>query len=515
MSTNYRILYVSIIFTFLFISCSQYADNVDKTLKLAKENKKELVKVLQHYKKTNEKLKYEAACFLIGNMEFKYSYEQNFISNDDKSIYINYSKYPDTQSARKGIDSIRMLPNFKFEKTTVDPDYKKIQADYLIENIDQAFYLWKNVEWSKHLSFNQFCESVLPYRVLNEPLNNWRDKLYDKYGYLNDIFKDSTVSGICTYLNGGLNDSIVFWPAYSVSNNQQIVDSIFNTKKGKCPDLTILSTSALRAIGIPVLVDMCLYWGNSGFGHIWNRLIVEDGSTIRFNSIDKTKPPGKYPNDAKMPKVFRLTYKTQDDCLFYLIQNKEDIPKEFLKNNIIDVTHEYTNTGNIKIHLEVPPLQEEKYAYLCVFNYGEWKPVYWGKINKDSVQFTNMGKNILYMPMYYRNKTFLPAGSPFIFNDIKNLTFLNPIYTDSIIAFKNYSTRVGDSKKFLKFNREENLTVKYWDGKWKKLNGYKIVDSLLLSKTIPKNCLYIIEPENPDFYFIRPFIIKNGQQVYF
>lgn len=36
-------------------------------------------------------------------------------------------------------------------------DSKIITADYLIENIDLSFEVWKKYPWNKHLSFDDFA----------------------------------------------------------------------------------------------------------------------------------------------------------------------------------------------------------------------------------------------------------------------------------------------------------------------------------------------------------------------
>ena len=59
-------------------------------------------------------------------------------------------------------------------RTEVIPDVSVITADYLISNIDLAFYAWKEYPWCRNLSFEEFCEEILPYRMRNEPLENWR-----------------------------------------------------------------------------------------------------------------------------------------------------------------------------------------------------------------------------------------------------------------------------------------------------------------------------------------------------
>ena len=41
-----------------------------------------------------------------------------------------------------------------------------ITAEYLIDNIDRAFDNWQKRPWNRSLSFEDFCEYLLPYRVI-------------------------------------------------------------------------------------------------------------------------------------------------------------------------------------------------------------------------------------------------------------------------------------------------------------------------------------------------------------
>ena len=56
-------------------------------------------------------------------------------------------------------------------------DIRIIKSDFLIRNIDDAFYRWKHGKWARHLTFDQFCEYLLPYKVEElQPLDNWRER---------------------------------------------------------------------------------------------------------------------------------------------------------------------------------------------------------------------------------------------------------------------------------------------------------------------------------------------------
>lgn len=43
-------------------------------------------------------------------------------------------------------------------------DAEKIKASYLIKNIEEAFKVW-NKPWNLFLTFEEFCEYILPYKV--------------------------------------------------------------------------------------------------------------------------------------------------------------------------------------------------------------------------------------------------------------------------------------------------------------------------------------------------------------
>ena len=61
-------------------------------------------------------------------------------------------------------------------------DVEVMTADYLINSIDHAFKQWKNRPWAKHLSYEEFRDWILPYKVTEyQSLDNWRDVLSEFY----------------------------------------------------------------------------------------------------------------------------------------------------------------------------------------------------------------------------------------------------------------------------------------------------------------------------------------------
>ena len=56
-----------------------------------------------------------------------------------------------------------------------------------------AFKVWREQPWGKNVSFETFCEYILPYRIEDETLEYWREMYYEKYNSLLDSLRMSDV----------------------------------------------------------------------------------------------------------------------------------------------------------------------------------------------------------------------------------------------------------------------------------------------------------------------------------
>ena len=117
----------------------------------------------------------------------------------------------------------------------------------------------------------------------------------------------------------------------------------------------------------------------------------------------------------RLPKVYRYTYSNHlEGPAADREVNRSDIPALFRNYKKMDVSHEYFETQDVTVTLTEPQPEGARYAYLAVFGQQQWQPVQWGKIRKDgTVTFKGMGKDIVYMPVYFKEGTVYPAASPF------------------------------------------------------------------------------------------------------
>lgn len=395
--------------------CTDKDPQIEYALQLAKGNRPELEKVLNHYR--NDSLKLEAAKFLIRNMPGHYSFA-------DSSVYRYYNALDSALNTMKGRspwevkDSLEVVTDhlpFSLNTATV-PDVEIITADYLIQNIDTAFTHWHEGTWATHLTFEQFCEYLLPYKIDDlYALDNWREYMKSTFGreievlQYCDSYKNSAIQA-ATHVNKNLRNDL--HPVFSTSRVFPIYRLSTKVKQlfGLCDDYTAIATAALRSCGIPVAYDFTPQWPFRSMGHTWNIVLANSGQHIPFGGAD-TDPGQPHKLDEKMAKVFRKTYVANPD-LQRLNETEKYIPSTFRTVFIKDVTPEYMDCADIEIAIDG---EDNRYAYLAVFDNHAWVPVDFARIDNGKACFRNVGKNIAYLPVRYeKDDTQIPAGDPFI-----------------------------------------------------------------------------------------------------
>ena len=167
----------------LWTGCLLSCDRIpEQALQQAGDNRAELEKVLAHFKDDPDPLKYRAAKFLIENMPYHYTYEGDAVEAYD-SAYLQMADEPlpdRNQFFKERTDSIR------FTDKRFAIDIQSVKADYLIRAIDEACDTWRRSSWQDDYDEDLFFNYVLPYRILNEPLSDWRAAIAKAHPYLTE-----------------------------------------------------------------------------------------------------------------------------------------------------------------------------------------------------------------------------------------------------------------------------------------------------------------------------------------
>lgn len=458
------------LFIFVFICCHQIPDNVEDMLELSGKNQKELEMVLDYYRSPKDSLKLKAAYFLIANMGSKYAYANdsigehksilNFVDSVNRAMDYPKLEYKDTlESQRLKLerniivnmywDSLnKRYGSLKPSSLTIVRDIDVITSKVLIDNIDLAFKVWKR-PWAKHLNFEQFCEYILPYRNLHEPLENWRKEAYTNYSP--DL--DSLLKKNGTALDAA---KVVYGKSAVVKNNFGVFGQypdlgwkdLNKIKIGTCADQSNFIAYIMRSQGIPV--------GTVFMPHSteWSILIGSKGNIFQFGA-DIYSPDSKfnyYLDDWKSPstkasKFFLHSYKEDDRLLGNLPISS--IPPFFRNPNLKDVTqllHDMPVSVNTKVDTET---ENNGYVFLCDYHTSEkWSAVDWSHIENGNVSFPNVGAEKIYLVSLFKENKYTPISYPIYLwkNGVKTILIPNLSDWEKIRLYRKYPRGVGESR---------------------------------------------------------------------
>lgn len=410
----------------LLFSCTSGSDkNLEYVLSLAGDNRPELEKVLTHYEKDSLKLK--AASFLIENMPGHGTY----MSPKADTFYVALdSLLPYDLNIRISHDRVNQLIKEKEALFGLkwQEDIHYIKADYLINNIDRAFEAWQQEPFARHLGFDDFCEYILPYRISDEPLEYWRDSIMPRYNKIKELgymegSEYSTYWACCAINDSLRNECRPFlthddWPMtkqYSISKR---------TSYGTCESYAEFAMFVMRAKGIPVMIDYTPQWPYRSMGHTWNIVKANNGKNVQFGGVD-SNPGERHKPDTKMAKVYRRTYAINRESLVYQ-QSGEPVPAELSSPFIRDVSNEYFEGADVELFLEFEPSKPRRFVYLCVFDNNKWIPVSFAEKEERKALFSQMGRDIVYLPAYYHQGGLIPASYPFVLDLKGNVNHCKP-----------------------------------------------------------------------------------------
>lgn len=443
--TNIRgieILVCGIFFCFL-LSCGKYDKRMEEVLSLSGENCTELETALKHYQ--DSALKKKAMEFLVVNMPGLFVvdttslglYRPFYQSCDSVRLL-----YKETQWTRWSIliDSLWNVHQKRnaLQQIKYTPLLKIITAKQLIAEVDMAFDAWQQNTFTKNCSFEDFCEYILPcWRGSNFVLDDARLRFSKRHGgnfFTNKTrtLFDETDSVLSQYRKTDYN---TFRGADIASLS---VESLIQMGGGKCIERGIMNSLLLSSLGVLVAIDFVPHWGNNDATHSWNVLIA-DGRSYAFDPFDLQSGlvynklysnTGMYEEkgqgEFRVPKIYRKTYSTQlENTLVDKGVALDDIPSLFRNCKMKDVSTSYFEATDVTVNLDTPIPEDAKYAYLCVFDVNGWKPVQFGKIDGKEVLFQAMGRNIVYLPAYYKKGLLLPAASPFCLKTDGRVMILN------------------------------------------------------------------------------------------
>ncbi|MDR1340575.1 MAG: hypothetical protein LBK58_11060 [Prevotellaceae bacterium] len=414
-----RNVLIYVLFVFLFPACQNTP--LERALKMAGQNRKNLEQVLEYYRRNPaDSLKLRAAVFLIENMPGHYSYrdirwQEDYYNEIERAV----DPLQTTQYNKEVIEKIS-AGYWEYSNDTC-PDLHLLKAAHLVDHIERSFEAWQQGEWATHVSFDDFCEYILPYKGDElQIIDNWREEAQDLCrGDLDslhycDMYKNSAYWAVAAVNNEIIKANRLPYPYEKINCIPiQRIRTLARLPFGSCDDYALLSTGLMRSKGIPVAIDFTPQWPFRSQGHAWTVVLTNRGKNIEFPA-GFANPGEPHKPDEKKAKVFRKCYAINKE-LEILNEREKHVPYPFTNVFIKDVTDEYISTSDVE--LSIPSkFRKYRYAYLAVFDNKSWSAIHYGKVSNGKVVFTKMGRNCLYMPIFCDREGVVPFSSPFIIN---------------------------------------------------------------------------------------------------
>lgn len=426
------------------LSCSHQSDRLELALDSAGKNKKELLKVLHHYK--NDSMKYKAACFLIENMPYHTYYEGDELKKYQKYFML----YADGKhDAKKIVDSLKIADGgFSTYNLTKKRDIEEVDSAYLVRNIDFAFRIWREQPWGKQVSFDDFCEFILPYRVGDEPLTEWREEIYEKYNSLLDSVRispnaEDPLAAAQAIMNEWEKKPYRWTSMFP--NGPHIGPVAVEWKSGSCREYTDGVVYLLRALGIPAGIDRTIQRGDNNASHFWAFTLDKNGET--YVSEPKVWTPAKQHNIVKA-KVARSTFGLNRNIV-ERYDNISNLYPTFRFPLFKDVSNLYAEKPfciKVPINQMYSKIKSDEPVYLCLSTRQNWTPIDVSLLKNGHVMFNNIEGGVVAVLAVWKNNILECITDPFIIErETGILNFFHPQKVNKKInVYCKFNLNFGD-----------------------------------------------------------------------
>lgn len=363
-----------IIFCLIGGGCSRYEEIIPDS---AGRNATELRKVLGSYRGNKYSIQYASAEFLVRNMGWH-------ISEENDGIYSDAAILP---------------------------------YDFLREHIDHAVEQWQTSPYSKDLTFEEFCEYLLPYRAAYGFGHNVSGK--ERYDWvvehigLPDSITD--IKELIKHYNHGVHALRERGGKRNAQFRDGLNDLLYDDYTD-CADKAVQTCLNLRAIGVPCVVEHNLGYRTFKAHHnhcaVWD---TQHKEWIKFDAEGVSDYPGEGDwTSAELLNLYRETYAPQAGTPYV---EGEKMPRGFVSPCQKDITH---HTVSIEIPLDT--ILNGSVPYLATFHRSETglQPFTYGRIVGDKAIFDHVVPTVWYVVAIYPQGKQQIISRPFWVNDASN-----------------------------------------------------------------------------------------------
>ena len=399
-------VWVFVVIGILLTACEEGNDRLERALELAGENRGELERVLEHYsREEKDSLKLRSARFLIENMPGHYTLEGDLINGYRKRMEEDTAA---SYYARKVMDISLGHLGFVRERSYPVEDVARVTADFLIRHIDRTFERVEAYPWLQGMPFEVFAEYVLPYRFAHERFDLWIDSLRVDSTVLDEVLDADNLR----YTLWNSRSSLDLEDERIEFSDSRLADLYARHMRDECLHIELRNWFSNRAAGLPSVMDLIPHYANRNGFHYWNvAYSLENKNSSVLGALER-----------KAGKIYRMVYSERPHVE---PGEGEYVPPFFQCPFYKDVSDEYMRAADVRIPVDAGEGERPRHAYLSVFNNLRWQPIAVGECGRE-VLFRDMGKNVVYLPVYYENRRMRALCYPFVLDGRGGIRYLAP-----------------------------------------------------------------------------------------
>lgn len=148
-------------------------------------------------------------------------------------------------------------------------DMGDYQGEYFLDNVRMSLKAREQMAWGKDVPEDLFRHFVLPVRVNNERMDEFRMKYYDT---LRMRVEGLSLHDAALEVNHWCHEKATYVPSDSRTSSPM---ATMLTAEGRCGEESTFTVSALRAVGIPARQVYTPRWAHTDSNHAWVEVWID------------------------------------------------------------------------------------------------------------------------------------------------------------------------------------------------------------------------------------------------
>jgi len=207
-------------------------------------------------------------------------------------------------------EGIRFLVAYMPER-----DLRSLSAEYLLKNTSFAYRAWNEAPWKDKVTPDMFLNDVLPYAVISERRDDWREEFYTKFKPL--VAEAGSPGRAAVILNNRIYGMLNVHfsrrrPKTDMSPNETI-----EVGRASCTGMSILLVAACRAVGVPARFAGTPLWPDGSGNHSWVEVWDGEwhytgGGEPAGDALDRawfTGKAGTSQRDSRLHAIYAASFK--------------------------------------------------------------------------------------------------------------------------------------------------------------------------------------------------------------